>query len=232
MPTRSLLTAAILALLLGTQRRPTAAPGTGVIELRIDAARSHLVAVSHRMDMFSIARTDHTFAPTEWTVSLCLDLQRPTAPGFLAAVEIKTASLRVDAAEDRELAGIAGPADAAAGAELRQRLLGPQGLDAAHHPEIRWEASTITQAPAANPVAEGKITLRGITRPLSAVITEIKPAAGGDQGELRIAGSFTMLQSAFGLPPETADGDDEVRARFDLQATATGKPCPAASQHR
>ena len=229
MPMKSLPLTAVLALLLGTSQRLPAAPGTGITELRIDPARSHLVAVSHRMDMFGIARTDHTFAPTEWTASLCLDLQRPTAQGFKATVDVKTASLRVDAAEDRELAGVAGPVDAAASAELRRRLLGPDGLDAEHHPDIHWEASSVTQPPAANPIAEGTLTLRGITRPVGAVF-EVKPAAGG---QVSFTGGFTLRQSDFGLPPETADGDDEIRVRFDLQATATGKPCPAAlSQHR
>jgi len=222
------LCAAALGLLLGAQR-VQAAPGKGLTELRIDPARSHLVAVSHRLDMFSIGRTDHTFAPTEWTVSLCLDLQRPTATGFQAAVELKTDSLRVDAAEDRELAGVSGPADAAASAELRRRLLGPEGLDAARHPAIRWEASSMTQPAATNPVAEGTLALRGITRPLSAVMTGIKPAA---DGEVSISGGFTLRQSDFGLPPETADGDDEIRVLFDLRATATGKPCAAAPSQK
>jgi polyisoprenoid-binding protein YceI len=222
---KSLLLTAILALLLGTPQRLHAA----VTELRIDPARSHLMAISHRMDTFSIVRTDHTFAPAEWTVSLCLDLQHPTATGFKATVDIKAASLRVDDADDRDLAGVAGPVDAAASAVLRRRLLGPEGLDAARHPEIRWRSSSVTQPAVANPIAEGALTLHGITRPVGAVF-EIKPAAGGQVG---LTGGFTLRQSDFGLPPETADGDDEIRVRFDLQATATGKPCPAApSQHR
>jgi polyisoprenoid-binding protein YceI len=229
MPIKSLLAAAALGLLLGSPQRLPAA----VTELRIDPARSHLVAVAHRLDTFSIVSTGHTFSPAEWTVSLCLDLQRPTATGFKAAVDIKTASLRVDAAEDRELAGVAGPFDPAASAELRRRLLGPDGLDAEHHPDIHWEASSVTQPAVANPIAEGTLTLRGIARPVSAVVTEIKPTAGG---QVNVTGGFTLQQSDFGLPLETADGDDEIRVHFDLWATATGKPCAAPalvpSQHR
>jgi polyisoprenoid-binding protein YceI len=220
MPMKSLLPAAALGLLLGSAQRLPAA----VTELRIDPARSHLVAVAHKLDTFSIVRTDHTIAPAEWSVSLCLDLRRPTATGFKGIVDIKTASLRVDAAEDRERAGVASPYDPAASAELQRRLLGPEGLDAARYPGIHWEASSVVQPPVANPIAEGTLTLHGISRPVSAVaeITEIKPAAGS---QVNLTGSLTLRQSDFGLPPETADGDDEIRVVFDLWATATGKPC-------
>jgi len=223
MPMKSLLPVAAFGLLLASPQRLPAAPAE-VTELRIDPARSHLVTVTHKLDMFSIVSTEHTFAPTEWTVSLCLDLQRPTATGFQAAIDLATASLRVDAAEDRELAGVAGPFDPAASAELRRRLLGPDGLDAEHHPGIHWEASSVTQPAAANPIAEGTLTLHGIARPVSAVVTEIKPAAGG---QVTLSGDFTLRQSDFGLPPGIADGDDEIRVHFALWGTTTGKPCAA-----
>lgn len=232
MAMKQLLSAAALALLLGSpQRLPAAVAAVAeVTEIRIDPARSHLIAVSHKLDMFSIVSTGHTFAPSAWTATLCVDLRRPTAPGFKATIDFEAASLRVDAAEDRDAAGFAGPSDAAASAELQRRILGPEGLDAARHPLVHWEAATVSQPAVANPIAEGKLTLHAITRPLSAVVTEIKPAA---DGHINFLGSFTLQQSDFGLPPGTADGDDEIRVQFDLWATPTGKPCakPASPSH-
>jgi hypothetical protein len=135
--------------------------------------------------------------------------------------------LQIDSAEARAVAGSSGtadPSDAANAARLQSWLLGPQGLDAEHHPSIHFTAESVAHPSASYPLVRGKLTLRGVSVPVASTFDMTRA-----DGKLHFTGLLTLNQSDFGIPLQTVNGmteiADDLNVTFDLWVTATGKPC-------
>lgn len=111
-------------------------------------------------------------------------------------------------------------------AKVQETMLGPDVLDAAHHPRILFTSrscavQTATESAIAAQVI-GDLDLHGISRPLTVpVVVEVK------QDQLIARGSVVIRQSDFGIKPVTVAGGsvkvkDEVTIRFTIVARATG----------
>jgi polyisoprenoid-binding protein YceI len=216
------LTPSLLALLLALGH-PLRLPAAAV-ELRMDPARSHVYAVTHGADLFGAQGAEHVIAPAEWSATLCLDPQRPTADDFTFAVDVPARALRVDAEDARRFSGISGT-DAATAARLQELLLGPDGLDVARFPDIHYAAGSVVHNAGENPMVGGALTLRGKTLPLHLAV-DFAPAR---DGAVHITCHFVLSQADFGMQVKAVNGVTEVAEGVDvyleLWALPTGKSC-------
>jgi polyisoprenoid-binding protein YceI len=199
------------------------------VDLRVDPARSHISARTHGSTLFGAQGPEHAIEPSQWTLSLCMDLEHPAAPGASAELDIPVSSLEFDTDRARADAAAAGTVDPADVARLRSRMF--EILDAEHHPKIRFSSNTIVHGSAARPVIKGDLTLRGVTVP-AGLAMDITIAKDGSAHI--VATSFTLTQSDFGIPVATVNGATEVSdgidVTVDLWVTPTNKPCsPHAS---
>ena len=91
-------------------------------------------------------------------------------------------------------------------------MLGPQVLDSAKYPEIRFESDTVEPAENGHWKAIGKLTLHGQTHP---VMLEARLDAG------HYRGSASLKQTEFGIQPVSVAGGavkvkDEIRIEFEI----------------
>ncbi len=97
-------------------------------------------------------------------------------------------------------------------AEVQKRMLGPEVLDVAKFPEIRFKSTAVKQIAEGRWRVEGDLELHGKKVPLSFEVTGSKE---------RFRGSATVRQRAFGIKPISAGGGtvnvkDEVKVDFEI----------------
>jgi hypothetical protein len=103
--------------------------------------------------------------------------------------------------------------------QVQARMLGPDVLDAARFPEIRFESTTVTETRPDEWTVQGRLTLHGETRPWT-----VEVVRNGDHYK----GSSTLKQTSFGITPISVAGGtvkvkDEVAIEFDV-VTRVGRP--------
>jgi hypothetical protein len=141
------------------------------------------------------------------------------ASGFV--IEIPAQTLQVDAplARTEEGAEFAAPVSDQARLGTRDNLLGPEVLDAAHHPMIRIESSALL-GPRWNPGVSARITLRGNSSPIhfSAAVLE-------QPGALTVIANFQVRQSDLGMTPfSVLGGAIRVQDRIDIRVRLLARP--------
>jgi polyisoprenoid-binding protein YceI len=100
-------------------------------------------------------------------------------------------------------------------AEIQSAMLGPEVLDAEHHPEIVFRSTGAEPAGGAGPwKVRGNLTLHGQTR---TVAVEVREEGGG-----HYVGTSSFKQTEFGIQPIKVAGGtirvkDEIRIEFDIQ---------------
>jgi polyisoprenoid-binding protein YceI len=97
-------------------------------------------------------------------------------------------------------------------AEVQKRMLGPEVLDVAKFPEIRFRSTAVQAAGEGRWRVEGNLELHGKDVPLKFEVTGTKE---------RFRGSATVSQRAFGIKPISAGGGtvnvkDEVKVDFEI----------------
>jgi polyisoprenoid-binding protein YceI len=92
-------------------------------------------------------------------------------------------------------------------AEVQKRMLGPEVLDVAKFPEIRFKSTAVKAIGEGRWRVEGDLELRGKSVPLSFEVTGTKE---------RFRGSATVRQRAFGIEPISVAGGT-VKVRDDLK---------------
>ena len=175
----------------------TAATGSGRIEVHV-YKRGLLSGLAH----------DHHFSATAWRATAVLD---PAEPG-LARVEVvvEAGSLR-----DQQAALSEQERD-----EVNGRAAGPETLDAARYPEIRFVADRLDGD------LIGTLSMHGVSRPLRV------PVQATREGERwRVKGAARIKQSEFGIEPYsgfagTVAVHDEVVIEFELLMGLAPPPAP------
>jgi polyisoprenoid-binding protein YceI len=183
------------------------------------ADRSRLIIHVTRRGLLSGLAHDHHFDATSWQASASHD---PGAPGAVRVeLVVQAGSLR-----DRQEA-LSEPDRL----KVDQRAAGPETLDAARFPEIRFVADRLV--PAAPPPGEqepgldgslfGTLTLHGQQRALVAPVHAIRAGEGW-----RVTGTVRFKQSEFGIEPYsgfagTVGVRDEVEVEYELRLV----PAPA-----
>lgn len=128
-------------------------------------------------------------------------------PGGAGELVFDMKSFAVDAPEARRALGMARQVSAADQQKVTTTMLGRDVLDATHHPQAVFtiSATTPNEGQATGDPGryrlEGQLALRGVTRPLRLVATL---APGDNAGVWRLSGSFSIMQTQFGITPYRA----------------------------
>ena len=103
--------------------------------------------------------------------------------GTLDEVDAKLVDGRLEGAAKVESISIRTPE------QFRAHVLGAEFFDAANHPEVTFTSQDIDIADDGTAKVEGELTIKGITRPVSATGTWVAPAAdafGNTRGHLNL----------------------------------------------
>lgn len=105
-------------------------------------------------------------------------------------------------------------------AEVQQRMLGPEVLDAARFTEIRFRSTSVNPIGSGHWMVEGDLTLHGQTR-------AVKVDVVGETGRYR--GSAALKQRDFGIKPISIVGGtvkvkDEVKIEFEIVTVSPQTP--------
>ena len=97
-------------------------------------------------------------------------------------------------------------------AEIQQTMLGPKVLDSERFPEIRFHANQVKKLAENKWQAQGELTVRGQTRPVTVSVSK-------ENGAYR--GSTELKQKEFGITPVTAGGGtvktkNELRVEYEI----------------
>jgi polyisoprenoid-binding protein YceI len=161
---------------------------------QVDPARSKLTVHVGKAGMFSAFGHEHDIA----------------APVFSGAVRgQESVEFSVDARQMKVADADVSEKDRA---EIQTTMLGPEVLDAARFPEIKFRSTAIESDKLGQWWVRGTLTLHGQTRP---IVLSVKQA-----GE-RYTGTSTFKQTEFGIKPVSAGGGsvkvkDEVTVTFDI----------------
>lgn len=103
--------------------------------------------------------------------------------------------------------------------QVQERMLGPEVLDSSHFPEITFESTHVEQRQEGTVVVDGRLSLHGVTKPISIV-------AHMENG--RYTGRFAVKQRAFGITPVSIAGGtvkvkDELAIEFDIATSPREK---------
>jgi polyisoprenoid-binding protein YceI len=97
-------------------------------------------------------------------------------------------------------------------AAMRASVLGPTFFDAEHHPEITFRSTTIRLADEGRAEVEGELTIRGVTRAVTASghYASPRPASFGEVAGLQLQTSFDRRDFGFEWQTELPGGGDAV----------------------
>jgi polyisoprenoid-binding protein YceI len=217
---RSCLSGVILAIcLIGAHYSAFGVAGykTGY---KVDSSKSYLVAITGKSGLFSFAGHEHAILATKWTVEESLDPSNLKASAV--SIKIPAASLVIDSAEARKIAGLGSGPGADDVRKIQERMLGPSVLDAQNYPSITFTTKSVEVMSGSELRMTGQFQLHGQTHELRVPLRY----AWTRDGELDVSGQFTVKQTDFGIMPESvAVGavkvKDEVRIRFQVSMTPT-----------
>jgi len=104
--------------------------------------------------------------------------------------------------------------------QVQSRMLGPDVLDVAHFPEIRFESAEVRRLDSDRLSVDGRLTLHGHTHTVVVNVAR-------DHDRCRYRGMATVKQTAFGIKPVRAAGGtvtvkDEVTIEFDIVTRPAG----------
>lgn len=183
---------------------------------RIDAERSRLAVRVYRTGVGSGLAHDHVVEATEVTGRVEYDAARPEASSIV--IEARTASLRVDEPGARRRLGVEGDLSDGQRADVAKAMRGPDQLDVAQHPTIRFTSTRVVPDGDGRLRVTGTLTVRGVAREVSFPAT-----VALESGTLRGRATLAFLQSSFGYRPYRAllgaiQNKDEVTLHIDLVA--------------
>jgi hypothetical protein len=164
----------------------------------IDTERSTLTVLVYKSGMFSAFADDHI-------------IRAPIASGTISdeaplavSIAVKSASLKVldpKLSDDKR-------------AEVQTRMLGPEVLDTAAHPDITFKSTEIAPAGESRWTVTGDLSIHGKTQAAKFAV---------ERREGRYRGTVTLKQRDFGIQPISIAGGtvkvkDELKVEFDIVA--------------
>ncbi|HJY85820.1 MAG TPA: YceI family protein [Candidatus Acidoferrales bacterium] len=193
---RRVFTTGALAVALAIPISPALARGE---KHAVDVAHSVLKIKVFKSGLFSAFGHDH-------------EIVAPISEGFVETSENASVEVRVDARQLRVLDPDL-PADKRA--QVQKTMEGPEVLDSARFPEIRFRSSSVGKKGRDGWTVNGDLTLHGQTHPIAVEVNL-------QDGHYR--GSAKLKQRDFGMKPVSVAGGtvkvkDEVKITFDLVLT-------------
>lgn len=178
-------------------------------EWRADLRESRVVVHVFKKGLFSGFAHDHHFEVTDWSATAAVeeeDLARASVDVRLSARSLRDRQEELSD-EDRR--------------KVDAQAAGPEVLDAARHPTIRFRSTRLELAPGASAerlrgTLHGELTVRGETRPAA---VELEGERAG--GAWRLRGRARARQTDFGIRPFSGFGGtvgvkDELRIEIAL----------------
>jgi len=103
-------------------------------------------------------------------------------------------------------------------AAMRTHVLGPDFLDAEHHPEITFRSTAVRLADDGGVEVDGELTIRGVTRPVTASghYAPPRPSSFGEIAGLQLRTSFDRREFGFDWQMELPGGGDAVSWDVDV----------------
>jgi polyisoprenoid-binding protein YceI len=103
-------------------------------------------------------------------------------------------------------------------AAMREHVLGPEFFDAAHHPEITFRSTAIRLAADGSVELDGELTIRDITRPVTASgnYASPRPSSFGEIAGLQLHASVDRREFGFDWQMELPGGGDTVSWDVDV----------------
>ena len=200
---------ALLALLLGLASAPRAANAEAA-RYRIDREASRVFIHVGKAGLLSFAGHEHEVAAPDVRGTVTADAERPEQTSV--EVTFDASALRVTGAGE--------PAKDVA--EVQRTMLGPECLDAARFPTIRFVSSSVAaageEAGARRLAIHGALTLHGVTRP---IILHARVEFEGDKVEA--SGTLTVRQTDFGIKPISKAGVVNVKDELDIKWRLVGR---------
>ncbi len=97
-------------------------------------------------------------------------------------------------------------------AAMRASVLGPEFFDAEHHPEITFRSTAVRLADDGRADVDGELTIRGVTRPVSATgeYSPPRPSSFGEIAGLQLETSFDRREFGFDWQMPLPGGGDAV----------------------
>ena len=172
-----------------------ACPFTSAQTVDVDARLSSITIKVEKSGLFSAFAHNHTIqAPVD---SGKLDSEKRTALLVFDAKQMKVLDQDVKDSER---------------AEIDQTMKSEKVLDVKRFPEIRFVSTSITPRDGGRYLAQGDVTLHGITRPVEALVTFSKG---------RYSGSVKLKQTDFGITPVSIAGGavkvkDVIEISFEI----------------
>jgi polyisoprenoid-binding protein YceI len=101
---------------------------------------------------------------------------------------------------------------------MRTHVLGPDFLDAEHHPEITFRSTAVRLADDGGVEVDGELTIRGVTRPVTASghYAPPRPSSFGEIAGLQLRTSFDRREFGFDWQMELPGGGHAVSWDVDM----------------
>ena len=196
-----------VVLVAGTQGlAQNAAPSTRC--WTVDTAASELIVHVRPAGLLSAALHAHHFVPAQWRGRVCFNPNEMRGIDLEIAVQADSLEDRQDALSEDDLATV------------ERQVQGPEVLDAARYPVIRYTAGRLSVSERGRQRLsghiEGELSLHGHTRGLEVPVT-----AQWNGQRLRATGEVAFRQSDFGIEPYsrflgTVGVDDRVTVEFAI----------------
>lgn len=174
-----------------------AADATAAERVRpIDTARSYFTIHVYRSGFFAFAGDNH-------------EIRAPIASG---AVEMSPLEANL-AVRSRSLVVLDPQLRPNKRAQVQEKMLGPDVLDAARYPSITFRSRAIGEGPGGRLEVHGELTIHGQTRDVA--------LTGQRVGGSEFRGGTTLRQTDYGIKPITIAGGavkvkDEIKIDFDV----------------
>jgi hypothetical protein len=164
----------------------------------IDTERSTLTVFVYKSGLFSGFADDHV-------------IRAPIASGTLSDEEPLSVGIQVKAGT---LTVLDPKLSADKRSDVQTRMLGPEVLDTAAHPEITFKSTAVEAAGESKWMVTGELSIHGQTKPVKFAV---------ERRDGRYKGLVTLKQRDFGIQPISIAGGtvkvkDEVKVEFDIVA--------------
>lgn len=162
----------------------------------LDGKQTGVYCRTHKGGAFAALAHDHAVRATEVTGEIDFDPAHPEASKV--EVTVKTASLVVDEPEDRKKLGLEGGPGDSDRKKIAENMMDEGQLGVAKFPTIHF-VSTAVKPEAEKLRVEGTLTLHGVSRAVSLLVT---PATS--EGKVVGDGELALKTSDYGIEPYSA----------------------------
>ena len=186
--------------------------GTGY---NVNHAKSYLLVIVDKTGVLSFAGHQHAALATEWSFESSIDAS--DLKDSAVTIKIPVASLVIDTAEARRLAGVGSGPSLGDVLKIQDTMLGPEVLDARNYPTIVFTSSSVA-AGASELRVTGQFRMHGQAHEITVPVRYTR----SPDGRFDFSGEFRVRQTDFGIKPVsvgmgTVNVKDEVRIRFAVE---------------